>query len=425
LQRLLRELRPRQTYTVINRGLRSSNLSYFTNNLESLIELYQPKVVILNINNRVSLEDRNIFLSNRELLSLSGWLRIHAGAFFENFKVYKVFRILAERVKKRGDRIPEMRPSREESGNVSGYVSDIEICKRKVRENPLDIRARRYLAGAYFAQGLTAQSAEITAQIIEREPGNGWNYVDLFWDYVFLNDYSRALEAQKKALSLTPQIRDTVLREIEALQKSPSGGSAPDIFILADKFALLGDYEEALRRCREALQRYPFCVEFYDKMTFYTWALGHRPGADVSSGGSVSGKDYAGSFFLEDANQPWAFIESLEQGGGLFRENVRKNGYEIFYRLLRYDLKKAAEIARRKGVRIVLENMGSCVQQQAVIQTVCRELDVPLADLFAAFRDDPHRDRYFNPRLTLRLNSEGSLFMAEHILRVLQEKGIL
>jgi tetratricopeptide (TPR) repeat protein len=327
--------------------------------------------------------------------------------FLKQSKIYKVGRLMFGEKDSSGRAFKRLTDF--ERMNESGSTQEMEIqaFENKLRNDPRDVSALIGLAGVYYAQGLFENAAENTRKAIAFEPGNGWYYLYLFWDYVFLREYDKAVEAQKKALAVNPQLKAEISARIEDTKRMfRSRGAVSDRFYLSDQYALIGDYAEALRVCRDALQRDPFYVEYYDKMAFYEHVLNND--GTVRTGGNVT----------DGAHKPWAFID--EAAG---RWN-RADGYALFYRLLKYDLEKALVLTEGRDMKIILENMGSTFQQQAVIGKVCSELKIPLVDLYSVFNGAGVQSRFFHPTLTSRLSAEGNERAAEEISRILEKEGV-
>ncbi len=408
LERSLRQRHPRVSWAVINRGIRNKNLSFFTAHLERLIEAYRPAVIILNINDRIDPGDKTIFLSCPQCFSWPDRIKFGLESFLYNFRVYRMARAFFSKSRhpslRTGERLRYLRADESDSQNAV----EIRELEARAKDDPGDASVYAGLARAYFYQGLFEASAENSKKALALSPGNGWFYLDLFWDYVFLHDYEKAEEARKKAFEVSPQIAGSLRAEIKRLLDSPDARSAvPDMFFLSDRYALLGNYAEALRRCREALEYNPSYVEYYDKMAFYEAVL-HQDRDDRA----------ALRFFVEQ-DKPWGFMERAKS------RFSRADGYAVFERWVRYNLGKARAAAAREGIQIVVENIGSCARQQAVINRVCADLRIPLCDLYTAFRSAERKDVLFDPLLSSRLSAEGNRFMAEQIYESLRKNGML
>ncbi len=422
---------PQHKFVVINRGVRGKNLSFFVDSLEYLLKKYRPRVVVLNINERVDVYNDNLLMANKELLSHSQKFKIRLGALLKKLKVYQLASLLFA---------PEESGTLREwnrEGMVKAALSDkhsfygheLNVAGEEARKNPANYSSWEKLANAYERHGLYELAAESIQKATELNPKCGSCYLELFWFNIMLGKYEKALELRKKALDAEPEIVERLRATIGSIEEEVAAHplDSRKLLKLSRYYIFLGEYQKAKDICERALSFMPRYGSGYERLKFLqavvqmTDNLNPKPGIDLS-------RQETSLYFNEDNNDLSAFTElldsALENAKGKNKAGTL-NGIELFERLLDYDLSRAKAIAAKYGAVIILENMGSLGIQQEPIKRASAKFNIPLVDLYAVFKYKPDAELAFLPNANVHLNKEGYRLMAEEVYRVLLGQGLL
>jgi len=426
LESILKKNHPGRSYIVYNKGVRGKDLSFFVNNLEELSSKLKPQLVILNINRRVDLKSDNFILANRDLLSLQDRIMIGGINLLNRSKVFRLVSLLFKpQVKKQTEESDHSKRvlfglGADEKG-ISAYGADVSVFKGKSITEPMSEQNWINLANAYALQGIYDSAIKSMTNAIKINPGNSWNYFELFWYYSQLGEYDTALKMLRKSRRVNKDTYKFVSEKVKEFEKQPhiDPARASDYYLLFRYYIFLGKFSKAgmLNRQCELLVRDWHDISQYNIIAWYRF-VNHMKRTD--------GKP---ENLLEDESRfdiTETKVNNLMLIKGFKISGKHLSAREMFYRLLKYDLKKARQIASKYRSEIILENMASSSQHQEIIKSVCDELDIKLIDLYGAFMSMPdYKSFFYNYPKEFRLNKEGNKFIAEHIYNGILESGFL
>lgn len=424
LESILDRNYPGRHFLVINRGVRGKNLSFFVNNLEPLIKKYRPRLVVLNVNSRITIDDENLLESISSYLNFTQRLQVKIGTFFRSLKVYKLFSLYFAPAQVWAPESDE-RSFRSHSQTDKESLSGIEIkrLQKAVEDDPNNPLAWFESSRSYAWLGLYEIAAQQMNKAIALDPKDGRFYIELCWDYCFLGEYRLALEAQKKVFEVDNNFGSQLKKEIRAIWEQvklhPEDCKLYDA--LGHKYALLMDYDSAIIFTKKALSLCPAIRHDYAKLKYYLAAR------QILKNKRYDHNGFAVSPVVSDTIA-WRFTRELN---GLLNLSEGKsgvsglNGPKIFERLLEFNLKKAKNITGRYKIKLLLENSGSSMEQQQIIKESCRLLQVPLADIYAALKNAPNPGLLFKTDLPYQFNAKGYEFIAEQVLKALQENNLI
>jgi len=424
LEDILARHYPGRRFLVINRGVRGKNLSFFVNKLEPLVRKYHPDLVVLNVNSRISVDDENLLESLSDSFNFTQRLKIKTGVFVRSLKVYKIFSLFFEpaQVWIPG---PDEKSFQAYSETDKKSLSSIEIqrLQKAVENDPTSPLAWFESSRSYAWLGLYEIAAQQMEKAIALNPHDGRFYIELFWDYCFLGKYKLALAAQKKVFEVDPNFGDQLKREIDHILKQVK--LRPWDYRLYDalghKYALFMDYDSAIFFTKKALSICPDIRLDYARLNYY-----------LAAQQILKNKPYKNGMFNVTPVVPdgvaWAFVKELDD---LLRPQKTQlnsaglDGPRIFEKLLKFDLEKAQKIAKKYKIKLLLENSASSMEQQGIIKNVCSLLQVPLADIYAAFKDIPNPGLFFKIDLPYQFNAKGYDFIAEQVFKAIQENNLI
>jgi tetratricopeptide (TPR) repeat protein len=425
LERILKEHNPNKNFFVLNRGVRSKNLSFFVNNLEYLINKYQPKIVILNINDRVGFNDSNVIIALKDLISLSDKIKIYARRLPGELKIFRILKMIFSK-----DRIRNLAVTPIQYltsfGRKSFYAMGIENAQENAKENPNKASNWFDLSNEYASHGLYDLAIESISKAIQLSPKEVSYYIALFWYYGFLGEYNLALNTRDKVFEIEPKKAEAIGQEITSYERSlKENWRNPQVFNLysdlVQDYALLGEYKKAIVLMKKIIGMDPISVENYDILIFLESMLG----ADKNK---INNKKLIDKTLYFHKSSGWGFSQDMKR---LFTNKksrintVLLNEPEVFKRLLMYNLKRAVKITKKYRVRFLLENTGTYAEQQEIIKQVCKELYIPLADIYTSLKNQSNPELLFHDYLFARFNNEGYRFLAEEIYKALNKNGIL
>jgi hypothetical protein len=424
LEDILASHYPDRHFLVINRGVRGKNLSFFVNRLESLIRKYHPDLIVLNVNSRITIDDENLLESISDSFNFTQRLKIKTGVFVRSLKVYKIFSLFfgPAQVWIPG---PDEKSFQTYSQMNKNSLSGIEIqrLQKAVEVDPDNPMVWFESSRSYAWLGLYEIAAQQMEKAIALNPQDGRFYIELFWDYCFLGEYKLALLAQKKVFEVDPNFGDQLKREIdhilEQVKLYPWDYRLYDA--LGHKYALFMDYGNAIIFTKKALSLCPDIRLDYARLNYY-----------LAAQQILKNKPYKKGMFNVTPVVPdgvaWCFVKELDDL--LSPQKVRLNsvgldGPRIFEKLLQFDLEKAKKITRKYRIKILLENSASSMEQQDIIKNICSLLQVPLADIYAAFKDVPSPWLLFKTNLPYQFNARGYDFIAEQVFKALQANNLI
>ena len=424
LEDILASHYPGKRFLVINRGVRGKNLSFFVNNLEPLVRKYHPHLVVLNVNSRLTIDDENLLESISGSLDLTQRLQVKIGVFVKSLKVYKMFSLFFA-PKQVWAPAADEKSFQSYSGTDKESLSGIEIqrLQKAVEDDPKNPLAWFESSRSYAWLGLYEIAAQQMNKAIALDPKAGRFYIELCWDYCFLGEYRLALEAQKKVFELDPYFSTQLTKEINSLLEEiklhPEDCKLYDG--LGHKYALLMDYDSAIFFTKKALSICPAIRHDYAKLKYYLAAqqmLKNKPYKDDGFTILPVISDGVAWSFVKELDGLIKLGKPADNGAGL-------SGPKIFERLLEFDLDKAKNITERYKVKLLLENSGSSMEQQQIIKKSCGQLNVPLADIYAALKSVPNPGPLFKTNLPYQFNAKGYEFIAEQVLKALQANNLI
>ncbi len=430
LEKFLSEHYPTKSFRVINRGVRGKTLSFFVNRLERFVKDYSPRIIIMNIGSSVDFYEKNVLLANSNLLSSVDKIKISLRIFLKKFKIYRVFNLMFSSLNRRNAEINDKEDISREfyaEGEENKYHAQVRELQCKVKVDPQSSENWSRLAFIYADQGLYQLSEKYIKKAIELDQNNGWNYLHLFWCYVFQREYELAVRSQKQALDVDPAIikwLDDEIKNINGfIKRKPYVMSY--YFHLSDRYAMLGDYERAIKTLKQILYKGPDHIDYVDRLSFYETVVRKTKNSDeICVNSSVGRKKY----FNRENSQHWAFMAEAE---GFLKEKIPVNdsekldGCKIFDRLFKYNLRKINKIARKYNIKFFLENMGSSFEQQEIVESACKESNIPLVDLYSYFRNTSDDASLFHSSVSLRLSEKGNKIVAEKIFKALVSAGVV
>jgi tetratricopeptide (TPR) repeat protein len=425
LERILNQRNNGKKFSVINRGVRSKNLSFFVNNLEYLIKKCQPGIIILNVNDRVDLNDQNLIPAIESPLNLIDRIKIFFQLQLNDLKISRLVKLLWEPSEQSASQ-DDSRSKEEKDfalpGKESYYAVRIKNAEEAVEQMPYKAANWYNLGEQYAKHGLFDLAVEKIKKAAELSPGKFEYYNKLFWYYGILGEYDLAIEAGNKSFEAEPGKKQEIYKNIqkneEKIKEKPW---AHNLYSnLAGEYATIGEYEKAIEFMKKTISIDPVTVENYDKLIFLE-KLSKRGNSGHSK------KEIDKNLYFTRGNSP-VFMDEIKDFLALNKVTIDSkvaDGQAIFKRLMQYDLKKSIAITNKHKILFLLENTGTQEEQQGIIRQVCHEMNIPLADVYASLKNYKNPELLFQDSLSARFNNKGYEFLAQEIYRALDKNGFL
>ncbi|MDD5573559.1 MAG: hypothetical protein PHH75_00065 [Candidatus Omnitrophica bacterium] len=434
LRRILERAYPGNSFVVFNGGMRGKNLSHFVYHLDTIVRRYRPDIIIFNVNERVEKHDKNLLLSAREYLSPWGRLKLHFERVIHASKVYQIAEIFADAVRgKPMETLPqEIFAVRSLADEMDGiYATRIRHFNRKFSEGAPAVGDLVEFARVLADQGLYGPAAQYMEEAVKRDPGRGEYYADLFWYEISLGRYPQALETQKRMMAADPGFISGVRNTIEKLVRTQDDGAfaLQRPLALSDKHALAGDYEQAAAVIQACFSLTPEWLDHLIRLDFYEAVLAAQKDKTLlcarTAGAPIPRR--AEIFYREKA-KPWNFIERIKKSlkaKGAAQDVMLPDGYLIFGAQMKYNLERIAEVSKKYKFVFLVENMATFFDQVLIIEDACRQLQIPMINVYEAFNKASDQDALFHPDLYLRLSEKGNEVWAEAVHQGLRDEGLL
>jgi tetratricopeptide (TPR) repeat protein len=186
LEQILNNRYPGIKFSVINKGMNGIDSTYILSMLKKNVLRYHPNMVIAMIG-----------INDHGIKYYEGITDVKS-PLFNNFRVYKFFRILAKQLTER--RTHEVYRPFEDSFPVME-----KKLKEVIKNNPRDVDALVALGWRYVVQLKYDEAGDLFKKALEIDPGNDKVYAALGWYYYCTTQKNNlAVEYFQKALLLNP-----------------------------------------------------------------------------------------------------------------------------------------------------------------------------------------------------------------------------
>lgn len=429
LQRILNRHFPQASFVVINGALRGKNLSYFSSHIEKLVKRYRPDIIIFNVSDHEDLENKNILLAAKDMFSLWGRVKINFEILMNKSKLYQITKLFIDpESRKIEDRLPEEILLNRPLEMDGFYATKIHGYYKKLNKKTSSFSTLVNLSRSLAKQGLFEEAARFMEKALENGSSKNWSYYrDLFGYYIAFGEYPEAFKTQKKLLSLNPSAVTAILKKIEdinkKLERNPS--AVENFLFLSDLYALLGEYGKAAEIVQKNLPVLPRCIDYFARLDFYNAVLRTvRDGTYLGNGGNKANSGKA-EYFYRLMAKPWPFIALVRDFKWADSKGVSLDGYQLFSKLMSYNLQQIIKSAQKHNFVFILENMTTAFDQIMTVREASAQLNVPLIDVYDAFQKVSNQDGLFHPRQILRLSENGNKVLAEAIYEGLVAHGLL
>lgn len=174
LEEMLNEKKTGLKFTVIDKGVPGTNTGFIVSMLEENIDRYKPDMVI-------TMMGANDVWTN---IVYRGTLAVRTEIFLKNFRIYKLFRILAV--------------------NIAGKIQ-IRHDVKEAATAPVPEHDYLKLAGSYEAQGQYGEAIAMYRKAIEADPDNSRIYQTLGMHYREQEKYEEAERVLQRAIEIDPR----------------------------------------------------------------------------------------------------------------------------------------------------------------------------------------------------------------------------
>ncbi len=249
LEEILNERNIGLNFSVINKGIPGASTSYILNVLEERLNRYKPDMVIT----MMGVSDDGAVLVDGYRTSL----RIKTMLFLEDFRVYKLVKIIWSHIADKMKEIGIYKPKEKIQNYINNLVSPPyyytereETLKKALELNPRSDGVYVRLGWVYRDQGKFTQAEELFKKALELNPNSVIAYVGLEWAYINQGKFTQAEELFKKGIETNPD------------KATLYGG-------LAVVYNEMGKYESA-QECYEKANKLRL-VEYYNSITWHNY----------------------------------------------------------------------------------------------------------------------------------------------------------
>lgn len=408
LQDQLRTAHDGASVSVINGGIRSKSVDYFADRIDGLIELFSPRVIVVNINDRMAYDAdelaRALSQQHTPVQDLLGELRV--------VRLVQLARSGPPRHNAMEDEGWWQKLAAEEQQALDPYAWRIQMVEQKSRMRPRDQMLQDRLAALYIERSDFAAALEVFERSTPRQGEVPYRSLEMFKCSAALGHYEDA------AAHLSRAAAPAHIASLQsALGKTPTPAEGEDaanqhhldVAILA---ILTGDDAQAASTLEQLLSRDPDFASAYPLLDFVRW----RQGEDVLSA--------ADAF----AARPQRAVRT-QNGFGLVSEDsdevlADEEAARRFAALLDLHLTTIRQTADEQGITVILENLSTLPFQQAIIEDLADQHGLTLVDLQGGLLRHPDRDALFHDTQHLRLSAAGNAWVAEQIFAALEAEGV-
>ncbi len=203
LEEILNERNIGLNFSVINKGIPGASTSYILNVLEERLNRYKPDMVIT----MMGVSDDGAVLVDGYRTSL----RIKTMLFLEDFRVYKLVKIIWSHIADKMKEIGIYKPKEKIQNYINNLVSPPyyytereETLKKALELNPRSDSVYVRLGWVYRDQGKFTQAEELFKKALELNPRSDSACLGLGVVYRDQGKFTQAEELFKKALELNP-----------------------------------------------------------------------------------------------------------------------------------------------------------------------------------------------------------------------------
>ncbi|MBF0522209.1 MAG: tetratricopeptide repeat protein [Candidatus Omnitrophica bacterium] len=190
LQQILNQRRPDKKFTVINKGMISSTSLKILAELEGWLDTYRPNIVVgmIGINDPLHSEISNTF-----------WARVKD--FFQDMRVYKFFKLLAERLEEKWKGQGMSSVHWQESSQDTAQEQQLQTMLSLLKESDI---ALSHWNDVYARQPQGNQREIFKQKIIEAEKQQAWILASIGRYYKNREDYAQAAKYFQMAIKFFP-----------------------------------------------------------------------------------------------------------------------------------------------------------------------------------------------------------------------------
>jgi len=221
LEQILNSAQNKIKFSVINKGTPAITTTYIADHLAEYLNTYQPQIVVtmMGINDPLG-----------ALFEKSNAAKDSLDAFLQNFRVYKLFRLLEAHLKhKKTDQA------------LKAFDAKLEALNKQISAKPTSNDYLR-LAGLYRARSHWDKERATLQKSIQINPGNYSAWYSLGTNYRRSTEFEPAIASYKNALKLSPPASDS---------------RAQAYLMLAETYRLAGQFANSAQTYQQALSEMP------------------------------------------------------------------------------------------------------------------------------------------------------------------------